>query len=458
MDRVYLEDLRIWFKSEFRKPLVLRGARQVGKSSLVRLFAQSNNLVLNEINLEQNVHFDQVFKTLDIEGIESELNSFFHRSIRDPGSILFLDEIQATPHALAALRYFHEQRNDIAVIAAGSLLEFVLEQADFSMPVGRVEYLYMGPMTFEEFLAARGERFLLERIRQFNFSEPWPETLHLSCMKQLRSYLMVGGMPEAVQAFVKQPATPDWSHVQESILQTYKDDFTKYSKRQRLAILHEVFMRLSSFVGHKAKYSQLAENQRASVTREVVELLTYAKIIRRVFHSSGQGIPLGAQADLNHYKLYMVDVGLVNRGLGILPFSSLFDSQTVFEGPIAEQFVAQHIANFGRHRLGQELYYWHREQAQSNAEVDFLIQYDAAIIPIEVKAGTTGSLRSLHQFMLHSSKSPFAIRFNATGPSITEVEHLVLTKEGSLPCKFTLLDLPLYMIGQLTRLISLQNI
>ena len=202
LERTAEKHLNTWYQKRRRKPLVIRGARQVGKSTLVRQFAQDKGLILNEINLEQHLYLDNIFKSLDMDAITNELNAIVGRNIHASGAILFLDEIQATPHAIQALRYFYETMPDLPLISAGSLLEFALADLHFSMPVGRIEYYHLGPMTFKEFLTAV-EPGLVPYLSNFHIHQTVPVTVHQKLNKRQREYLIVGGMPEAVLAFVE---------------------------------------------------------------------------------------------------------------------------------------------------------------------------------------------------------------------------------------------------------------
>src|SRR5210317_148636 len=187
MQRVATQHLKKWIENEQRKPLVIRGARQVGKSTLVRQFAEENKLILNEINLEQHLELNNIFKTLDTKLISKELEGLLGRKIISPGSILFLDEIQSTPNALQALRYFYEDLPELPVVAAGSLLEFVLSKHTFPMPVGRIEYVHLGPMTFEEYLSEIDES-LLKYIVEFDFSDNIPQAVQKKLLDRQRDY------------------------------------------------------------------------------------------------------------------------------------------------------------------------------------------------------------------------------------------------------------------------------
>ena len=224
MQRAAAQLLKKWIENEQRKPLVIRGARQVGKSTLVRQFAEENKLILNEINLEQHLELNNTFKTLDTKLISKELEGLLGRKIISPGSILFLDEIQATPNALQALRYFYEELPELPVVAAGSLLEFVLSKHNFSMPVGRIEYVHLGPMTFEEYLGEIDES-LLNHIIEFDFSDDIPKTVQKKLLERQREYLLVGGMPEAILHYLRSGQFADIMPVHRSIISTYLDDF-----------------------------------------------------------------------------------------------------------------------------------------------------------------------------------------------------------------------------------------
>ncbi len=454
MQRSLISDLTTWFNSKNRKPLVLCGARQVGKSSLIRLFAQDLNLEIDEINLEKNLQFDSLFKTLNITSIETELSNYFHRAVGRKGSILFLDEVQATPHALAALRYFYEERPNVVVIAAGSLLEFALQDAKFSMPVGRIEFLNVEPMNFEEFLLALNESYLIEKLNQFDISQSWSDQLHTQLLQRFREFLMVGGMPEVVQSYATDPLTHRWSEIQNSILSTYREDFHKYGKRTKLIQMNEIFSRLPGFISRKIKYSELAPNHRSSDTRGIIDLFAYARVVRKCIYSPGQGLPIGAEADPKSAKIFFLDVGLVANGLGMLPRLGLFSEATIFEGPLSEQYVAQHLASFLGPSREPTTYYWRRESRQSNAEVDFLVQFDQWIIPVEVKSGTTGSLRSLHQFMITHKNTPLAVKLSAEKPLLSHSKNSVLVADGVESYDLKLLTLPIYMTGQLNRILG----
>ncbi len=450
--------LHIWYQKKRRKPLVLRGARQVGKSTLVREFAKNNGLVLNEINLEQHLYLDKTFKSLDLDIILRELDALVGRNINAPDSILFLDEIQATPHAIAALRYFYENRPDIPVISAGSLLEFSLADTSFSMPVGRIEYYHLGPMTFSEFLNAVEpglSSYLSEFHIGFRNNQPIPETAHRKLTKRQREFLFVGGMPEAVNVFATENSLTEVTAVHRSIAETYQDDFLKYARQQDLALMQIVFRQIPRIIGQKVKYSNISRENKSREVKSVIELLTKARICHQVFHSHCSGVPLMADVNdskKNAYKLIFMDVGMAAwlTGTDWIAMQALDGQALVNEGKLAEQFIGQHLLNpFAPPRLT----YWLREAKSANAEVDYVTTSGNEIVPIEVKAGKSGTLKSLQQIAANK-KISLCVRFDLNPPAIQDVTYSTRVGEESVDVAYTLLSLPLYLVGELPRILD----
>lgn len=453
MKRFAEQHLTSWIGKPRRKPLIIRGARQVGKSTLVRNFARENQRRLIEVNLEKNPGLDSVFKSNDIPKIIAEVEGLTGIPVRDEGSLLFLDEIQAVPSVLPALRYFFEERPDLPLIAAGSLLEFILEKHDFSMPVGRIEYLHLGPMTFKEFLTALGEEDLLAYFEIKEGAFRIPETAHQRLLRRQREFLFVGGLPEAVLAFQESRSLLAAREVHRSVIQTYQDDFAKYSKRMPLSRLHRIFNALPRHIGEKIKYSQVSPEDRHTEVKAVIELLIKARLYLPAFHSDCSGLPLQAGVDEKIYKLYFLDVGLLNylNGLDWRTLESLGERGLINEGKLAEQFAAQHLACREGGLEPPDLFYWLREGRRVNAEVDFVVSAGKRILPMEVKAGKSGSLKSLLQFVL-SKKGATACRFDLNLPSRQTVVHHLRQREGSREVRFTLLSLPLYLVEEVTQI------
>jgi hypothetical protein len=451
LERTAEQYLTGWLQKKRRKPLVLRGARQVGKSTLVRRFAEKNGMVLNEINLEQNLSLNPIFKTLDMDAILRELDALSGRNIQASGSLLFLDEIQATPHAIQALRYFYEKKPELPVIAAGSLLEFALSNLGFSMPVGRLEYYHLGPMTFTEFLRAVDPGLVLY-LTGFHIHQAIPAAAHEKLLKRQREYLFVGGMPEAVQAFVDENALPEVTSVHRSIGETYQDDFSKYAKRKDLALMQRVFRQIPRIIGQKVKYSNISKEDKSREVKSVIDMLVKARICHQVFHSHCSGVPLMADIHENVYKLLFMDVGMAAWlcGLDWISLQGMDGSSLVNEGKLAEQFVGQHLLNAFE---PPKLTYWLREVKSANAEVDYVTASGNRVVPIEVKAGKSGSLKSLQQFVLNK-KAGLAVRFDLNPPEIGEASHSTRMTQGSASVNYTLLSLPLYLVEELPRLLD----
>lgn len=447
-----------WHDSPRRKPLVLRGARQVGKSTLVREFARVRGLDLLEVNLERHRTLESVFASLDVSRIILEIEALAGRAGTDAQSLLFLDEIQATPSAIAALRYLHEERPGLPVIAAGSLLEAVLRDHDFPMPVGRIQYLHLGPMSFNEYLGAVEPR-LLGLIQSWVPGAPFAATAHRALVNRQREFLFVGGMPEAVASFAAGEGINTVRDVHRSIASTYQDDFAKYGGgASSLARLQRVFHYLPGAIGEKVKYSNISREERARELKAAIDLLALARVIWRVHHGDCAGLPLNAQIDPHRYKCLFLDVGLVAHitGVGWPDLSGQDDRRLVNEGGLAEQFIGQHL--LFRHGGKEEpfLCYWLREGKRTNAEVDYVIDHTRQIIPVEVKAGRAGSLKSLHAFFARQLKGRAprtALRFDLNPPSLGDHDHRLSDGSG-VEVQYKLLSLPLYMVGETTRLLS----
>ncbi len=442
-----------WLAKKRRKPLILRGTRQVGKSTLVRLFAKSAKLSLREINLEKHLFLDDIFKTLDMKIIIRELEALVRNPINAPGTLLFLDEIQATPHALQALRYFYEEYPDLPVITAGSLLEFTLTDHSFSMPVGRVEYYHLYPLTFREFLAVIDPTLLPYLDTLSPLSEAIPLVAHQHLLQRLRDYFFVGGLPEAVLSFHEDQSLLEASAVHRSIVSTYQDDFSKYAKQNDLLLIQKIFNYIPKALGQKIKYTNISRDNRSAQVKRGVSLLTKARICHQIKHSHCSGIPLAAESSDAVYKLIFMDIGLANHICGIdwRTMAAFDDRQLVNEGGIAKQFIGQHLIDISEGLKQPSLHYWLREKKSANAEVDYVIATGGRILPVEVKAGTSGSLKSLHQFAF-SKNTKLAIRFDLNPASLQQVEHTIRTAGGNQQVNFSLLSLPLYGVQELERI------
>ena len=450
MDRHALAYLLDWNTRTSRKPLIVRGARQVGKSHLVRMLANEAFEHLLEINLETDVDAPSLFGSRDPGKIVDLLEVRYGVPVKPGKTLLFLDEIQAAPSLLAVLRDFFEKMPDLHVVAAGSLLDFALEDHTFSMPVGRIEYMHLGPMSFEEFLLALGKDRLQEYLARFEPGNEVPVAIHEELLRLLREFLVVGGMPASVLAFAESGRIQECAAVQQSILSTYRDDFAKYGRRVDQHRLVKLFAKVPALVGGKFMYSQVDREETSRELGRALEMLCRARVLHKVRHSHANGIPLAAEADDRRFKTLFMDVGMLCRSLGltVLDIEGALDITLVNAGAVCEQFVGQHLLHGGQLFEEPELLCWMRQKKQSSAEVDYVIAIGETVVPVEVKAGKTGSLKSLHVF-LREKKRTFGLRFNADKPSLLDAETSL---SDGMQQPFRLLSLPLYLVGQTSRL------
>jgi predicted AAA+ superfamily ATPase len=452
-----------WLRREQRKPLIVRGARQVGKSTFVRETIKQAGHNLVEVNVEEHQTF---LKSAFESGTAKEILAACSRitgtdlNRKDARHVLFLDEIQALPSGLGALRYLQEHRSDLPIIAAGSVLEFTLTDKKISMPVGRVEYLYVTPMTFDEFLQGLGREDLVMIMQQVL---PWDvSTLtlaqHAEFLDYLQYYFVVGGMPAAVSAFVSESMEARWdaaARVHRNLLTSYRDDIQKYPGTAHIRdIVREVFDRSAGVIGQKLKYVHLAPGEPARDVKKAINLLFHAGILQEVVHTDAHGIPLNAGEDPDTRKIYYLDQGvyLASLGLRLTDMKGWDVIKLVNQGALAEQVVAQSLLTRGD---GEELlrsHYWLRERKAQNAEIDFVVAHGPHIIPIEVKSGKTGRLRSLSEYCAtHSTE--VALRFDMNVASVQRAafaSHKV-TKNLRNP---TLVSLPLYLVTEMHRIVQ----
>jgi predicted AAA+ superfamily ATPase len=392
-----------WYNRKDRMPLLVRGARQVGKSYAIKAWAREHlgaeNLL--EINLEERPQLKSIFeKDLVVERIIDDLNLYTGFDLRAPNKILFIDEIQYCPQAIMALRYFYEKAPEIAVIGAGSLIEFVLKKISF--PVGRIESLYFTPVTFFEFIDALGRGDFVKHLIQSDLNTPVPELIHRELLDLLTRYYRVGGMPKAIATYVETQNYNKVSEIHHNLLQTYRDDFAKYGEKIDWGVLRHTFSKIPFFVCKgKIIFAKIDQDTKAEKTRAALELLNYAGLIYHIYATSGGVLPLSTNARLDNFKLLFLDIGLLQHALGydwqrLAPETELTD---ICEGQFAEQFVGQELIAAKTRHSKYALHYWDRNKPGSNAEVDYLIEYDNRPTPIEVKSGSKGTLRSLRQFI-----------------------------------------------------------
>lgn len=399
MKRLKIDALKKWYQEKNRKPLILRGARQVGKSTLVRMFAKENNLELIEINLEKN-RFRSLDGDFNITSWKQEIEMISSKKIGE-NSLIFLDEIQATPLAISRLRYFFEESPECAVICAGSLLEIVLHQEEISFPVGRVSFLWLSPMTFTEYLNAIGENQLAQNI----LDNKIPRFAHERLIEEAKKYFFIGGMPRAVKTYVETKSFVEVRKIQEEILTAYSIDFPKYEKRAKVDRLNNLFQKIPFYLGKKIIYQHIDQALRGSDIKKVIELFLRAGIVTPCYHTNASGIPLRAGVDQSVFKIYFLDIGLINCAHQIKwdELNTLFEKSFLSKGFLAEQFIAQHLSYYYNTYGNPEALFWLKDKKIEKAEIDFLITVDSRILPIEVKAGKGGRLKSMEVFCKEKS-------------------------------------------------------
>lgn len=438
MERDLYNWLKDWKIEKKRKPIVIRGARQVGKTWLIEYFGQQDFNEFLGINFEFHPHFRSCFSTLDpleiIQKIELTANVDIH-----PGkTLLFFDEIQECPQALKALRYFYEKMPELHVVAAGSLLEFIVNAEQISFPVGRVQNIYLSPLSFGEFLTACGEQKIRTYLRNVTINEQIPESIHFKCISLLRSYLYIGGMPEAIASWLEINKLSKTDEIHQALLQNFRHDFGKYGNRVNFNLLEKIFINAPGMVGSKFKYSSIDRQTNSRDIKNSLKLLIKANILHKISSASGAGLPFNAHCNKKTFKILFLDVGLLQSAMGINNETYLTENLlAVYKGLVAEQFAGQQLLALKKCFEEPVLYYWQREAKGSAAEVDYLWQRGEHILPVEVKAGKTGTLKSLRLF-LSEKKALFGVRFSMQPLSFTD----------------SVLSIPLYAVEAMPGLID----
>jgi len=422
MKRLIDHHLRKWKDSPLRQPLLLRGARQVGKTYAVRELGKTFSSFV-EINFELNKRARNIFEhDLDPKRILREIATLTGVEIEVGKTLLFFDEIQTVPEGILALRYFYEVLPELHVIAAGSLLDFAIQQV--GVPVGRVQFLYMYPLSFIEFLSALGHSLIIKEILSHPVEEEISEVIHNKIFELLGSYLAVGGMPQAVVCWKNMLSLHACSQIPQMLVDAYQYDFVKYGKSHQVKYLDLLFSRIPQQLGKAFKFSQIGDFRKRELD-PCVDLMVTAGVLHRVVYSDAQGIPLGAQADTMVFKLLFLDVGLSQFILDFKTGDWLLNPLETFvnKGMIAESFVGQELVAYEHPVKKAQLYYWKRDASGNSAEVDYVIQREREIIPIEVKSGKGRTLRSIQSFLNSHQNSHYGIRFSTNNYSVYEKIH-----------------------------------
>jgi len=438
MKRDITKELILWKDHKERYPLIIRGARQVGKSYIIESFAKDNFKDIVVVNFEFQPQLKECFKNPDPLEIINKLQLFLGIEIDKNSTLLFLDEIQECPEAIMSLRYFKEKMQSLPVIGAGSLLEFALKSADFKMPVGRIHFLYLKPLSFVEFLDATKNEQLREYLSNITLKDKIEDIIHQKLLELLRLYLILGGMPAVIKDYVYNKDLMSCQNLQKGLLQTYRMDFGKYARTAQHKYLQKVFDSTPRLAGQRIKYSSIDSDTKSRDIKTALDLLALAGIVKPVHMSYASGLPLGAEVNEKKFKLNFIDVGLMQNACGLQSDISMAkDFMQVNSGAVAEQFVGQELRAYSDSRQESRLFFWARDKKSSSAEVDYLISVDSDIFPVEVKAGKTGTLKSLRLF-LQEKKARLGIRIS----------------QGKLSYVDNILSVPLYMIEQIPRIVK----
>lgn len=412
MNRDIYQSLKEWRDSNTRRPLLLRGARQTGKTFIVQQFGKEEFENTIYINFERNPEYKAIFNTFDPIEITEKIILFTAQKPETGKTLLFLDEIQECPEAIVSLRYFYEEMPDLHIIGAGSLLEFALQSEDFKMPVGRIQYLYLYPMNFGEFLDALGESALRNYILNFSNLEKLPKEIHEKLNETIRKYYVLGGMPGVVKEYISSRDIIKCQRIQRSIIDTYIDDFAKYSKVSSHSLLKKVFHSVPGMTGQKFVYAHVDRGVKSEKIKEALELLETAGILKRVRQTSGSGTPLSAGVHESIFKIIFLDIGLFHASSGVYSETAKEkDFNAIFKGAVAEQFVGQELIAYQSPYTKADVFYWGRRAKSSTAEIDYLIEKEGQIIPVEVKSGPTGRMKSLHMY-INKHQTNYALKIS----------------------------------------------
>lgn len=396
-----------WKNSSSLKPLLLRGARQVGKSWAVKHLGETFDYFI-EVNFEKRPDMKDVFeKVLDVHELANSLSMLYGKPVEPGKTLIFLDEIQDSPDAIRSLWSFKEDYPDLHVVAAGSLLEFALKELP-SFGVGRIRSLFVYPFSFDEFLIAEGKSSWVEAKKEARSDKPLLTALHNSLVQYYRTFLMVGGMPASVAAWVNSHDYRQCQTELDDIQLTYYDDFVKYAKKVDPTLLRNTLQSVILQIGNKFVYSKVEGAYRAEEVKKALGLLCDAGIIKRVSYTAANGLPLGAETNDKFRKYIYLDSGLLLRILDMdlgsaRQLTELIIAGTaedlVNKGGLAEMVLGWELVKYNNPRSQHDLYYWENTDDGTRSEVDYIIARDMKVLPIECKAGTSGKMKSLHVFM-----------------------------------------------------------
>lgn len=442
--RNILKHMELWKNSKNRRPLIIRGARQVGKTVAVEMFGRTFDhcIVLNlERDADRRIFENAASVEMVLQGVELSKG----KNPLASSTLLFIDEIQNSGRAIELLRFFYEDYPQLYVVCAGSLLEAIMKKEGFSFPVGRVEFLYLYPLTFDEYLAALGKKKVLDALRAVTLKNPPSETLHRMAMELFNEYAFVGGMPAVVGDFLERRSYTAIADIKEAILTALKDDVAKYARMAESKYLRHVIEYAPYSVGERITYEKFGNSLfRSREIKNAFELLEYAMIVQRVYGSPAVALPIQPHFRVAP-KIVYLDSGLVIHKLGLTAdVSRVVDLNSIFRGHFSEQVVGQALLAENMKR-NTALCFWYRNAKGSTAETDYSYVYGDAVVPIEVKSSAGGSLKSLHEFMM-AKQTGYAVRMYAGMLQKNDVE--------AESVKFRLVSIPFYLQWRMTELLG----
>ncbi len=436
MDRLIINELRVWKNSVKRKPLILQGARQIGKTFIVDQFGKKEYKNYIKINFEEDDNLKEVFSILNPLIIIKQLGLYLNKSISSKNTLLFFDEIQAFPKALTSLKYFQENAPEFHIIAAGSLLGVSIGKST-GFPVGKVNFMTMYPMSFLEYLIAQNQHLMIEELLKINDLTALPEVLHEKMLGEFKLFTFLGGMPEVVQQYIENEDIVAVREIQNDILQAYQKDFSKYADPNEAIKIAQLWRSIPYQLAkenNKFKYSEVKSKARAVHFEQTIDWLKNAGLIHIVHELRAAKLPLGGYADLSKFKLYLLDTGLLGAMLKLTP-DNIIKPDNLFKeynGAFIENYVCLELVKL----LKNDLFYW---TSGREAEVDFVFQYKNDIVPVEVKSGTNKNTQSLRVFEA-KNKTKYLLR---TSPrNLVKVENFI--------------NIPLYRVFALKNLLNME--
>ncbi len=436
------KQLNEWKESKQHKPLLLRGARQVGKSSVVRHLGESFDYYI-EANFEKKSELKDLFKqTTDVKLLASNIGLLYNTPIIAGKTLLFLDEIQVSSEAIKSLWFFKEDFPELHIIAAGSLLEFTLKDLA-SFGVGRIRSLFMYPFSFDEFLIAQGKKDWVEAKQMADAGKPLFEALHNELVQQFRTFLIVGGMPASVVAWLDSHNYNECQAELDDIQLSYYDDFAKYSNKVDTTLLRNTLQSVVAQTGKKFMYSKVEGGYRTDDVKNALRMLCDAGIIKRVSHTAANGLPLGAEVNDKFRKYIYLDSALLLRilDLNFGASQNIVDTivagtaeDLVNKGGLAEMVLGWELVKYSSSRSQHDLFYWENTSENTTSEVDYIIVRNMKVVPIECKSGKSGKMKSLRLFMknkhikeaIRCSLENFALLQNNEDKSENEVSNICI--------------------------------